>query len=163
MVQAHHVFCLTITRSESLDSRTTFFENSRIIPRNVLQTHIGETMEKNFSPGSTWELTTDANCIPKGVYTLVERVDELLIFSVGTTIQFGLSADYYKGSLRQVIPKQRGMTSPLDFMRHYMRLLSSPTRTCSDIRGMTLCAIHPALAKKFRPIKALRRSRSVIH
>ena len=120
-------------------------------------------MTTNFSPGSTWELTTDANCIPKGIYTLVGRVDELLIFSVGRTIQFGLSADYYENNLRPVASRKKHMTSPLDFMRDYMKLLSNPSQACSDIRGMTLCAIHPTLAKRFRPHRVLQRHATVVH
>lgn len=48
-------------------------------------------MNNRFIEGSRWELTVDANCIPAGCYTFVERQDEFLMFQVSPDIQFALA------------------------------------------------------------------------
>jgi len=109
-------------------------------------------MRNSFVPGSVWTLSKNASCIPAGRYQLQDVQDELLIFSVGRDIIFGLSKDYYASILEESSSARPMRTTSNSFLRRYAKLLQSPSRTPLPPSGITFCAMAPRLQRKLRKL-----------
>lgn len=105
-------------------------------------------MFDTFIPGTVWVLKENASCIPAGCYQLQEAQDEILIFSVGREISFGLSRDYYAPILKKSSSTRLTKTTPRSFLRRYAKLIQSPPRSPVPPSGMTFCAMAPRLQRK---------------
>jgi hypothetical protein len=105
-------------------------------------------MRHPFVPGSVWTLVENASCIPAGCYQLQEVQDEILIFSVGREISFGLSKDFYTPILKKSASARPMRTTPRSFLRRYAKLIQSPPRAPIPPSGMTFCAMAPRLQRK---------------
>lgn len=117
-------------------------------------------MSNKLIPGSVWELSAPANCIPAGRYRFEEAQGEFLVFSVGSKISFGLSKDHYQPFLKPVVASESRKTSTESFLEQYARLFSQYSAEVPGCRGMTFCLMHPSLQRKFRRLH--RRSRREI-
>ena len=105
-------------------------------------------MRHPYIPGTVWILSENASCIPAGCYQLQEVQDEILIFSVGRDISFGIPKDYY-GPLLKKSPLARPMrTTPRAFLRRYAKLIQAPPRSPIPPSGMTFCVMTPSLQRK---------------
>lgn len=109
-------------------------------------------MTSTFKPGSVWELTANANCIPAGRYRLEEVHDEVLVFSVGAKISFGLAKDFYSSFLHPVVDRNKTRTSAVYFFDQYAELLQQPTINTPDIARMTFCAMDYRLQRKLQKL-----------
>jgi len=113
-------------------------------------------MTTSFIPGSTWELTINANCIPAGRYTLVEESGEFLIFQVGKRIQFGLTTAFYRPFLKAIAGGDAtAPTKTPEFIAKYKDLFERPQGLPKTIESMTFCVMHPSLEKHFPVMKPL--------
>jgi hypothetical protein len=108
-------------------------------------------MNNRFIEGSRWELTVDANCIPAGCYTFVERQDEFLMFQVSPDIQFALAAQYYLPYLKEVTGSGATKTTPDDFLESYFFRIRYPSPEAFGIDAMSFCVMAPKLTAKFYP------------
>ena len=107
-------------------------------------------MIQGFIPGSIWQLSVDANCIPAGYYRFEEVQDEFLIFSVGSKISFGLTKDFYLPFLTPVPPSAQRTTSTDTFLATYAQLFHQQSLRLPGTQGMTYCVMHPSLQRTFR-------------
>jgi hypothetical protein len=114
-------------------------------------------MERAFIPGSVWQLSVNANCIPAGTYRFEEIQDEFLIFSVGSKISFGLTKDFYLPFLNPVLHADGRATSTDAFLATYAELFHRQSLFAPGIKGMTYCVMHPSLQIKFRKLTRLRK------
>lgn len=113
-------------------------------------------MITSFVPGSTWELTINANCIPAGRYTFVEERGEFLLFSVGKKIQFGLTATHYKQFLKPIAGDDRVYrTRSRQFIKDYARLFFNTDTRNSALHAMTFCVMEPGLTRKLKSMVIL--------
>ncbi|MEN9845904.1 MAG: hypothetical protein RIS36_1051 [Pseudomonadota bacterium] len=101
-----------------------------------------------YIPGTVWILSENASCIPSGCYQLQDVQDEILIFSVGREISFGLPRDYYESILKRSEAARPTRTSPRSFLRRYAKLIQAPPRSPIPPSGMTFCAMAPRLQRK---------------
>lgn len=107
-------------------------------------------MTETFIPGSIWQLSANANCIPAGYYRFEEIQDEFLIFSVGSKISFGLAKDFYLPFLNPVPHSGNRTTSTDAFLTTYAQLFHQQSLVRLGTNGMTYCVMHPSLQRKFR-------------
>jgi hypothetical protein len=114
-------------------------------------------MEQVFIPGSVWELSVNANCIPAGCYRLEEINDEFLIFSVGSKISFGLTKDFYSPFLKPVLDPAKRKTSSDAFLETYAQLFHLQSFATPRSQGMTYCVMDSRLQRKFRKLTRLHR------
>ena len=112
-------------------------------------------MDTGFIPGSVWELSVNANCIPAGCYRLEEINDEFLIFSVGSKISFGLTKDYYSRFLKPVLESDKRKTSADTFLETYAQLFQLQRFASYGSQGMTYCVMDARLQRKFRKLTRL--------
>lgn len=113
-------------------------------------------MITSFVPGSTWELTINANCIPAGRYTFVEERGEFLLFSVGKKIQFGITAAYYKPFLKPISGDDMlCKTRSRQFIKEYARLFFNTEIQSSAPHAMTFCAMAPSVSRKLKSMVIL--------
>ena len=106
-------------------------------------------MSRKFIPGSVVELLANANCIPAGKYQFEREEDEFLMFSVGSKISFGLSKNYYTPFIKEITASEQRKTSTDFFMSEYARLFGQLGTAVPGSTGMTFCAMHPSLQRKF--------------
>ncbi len=105
-------------------------------------------MPRPYIPGTIWILSENASCIPAGCYQLQDVQDEILIFSVGREISFGLPRDYYGSILKKSEAARPMRTTPRSFLRRYAKLIQAPPRSPIPPSGMTFCAMAPRLQRK---------------
>lgn len=108
-------------------------------------------MNDRLIKGSRWELTIDANCIPAGCYTFVERHDEFLMFQVSPDIQFALAAEYYLPYLREVTVSGASTTRRKDFLKNYLSKTRLGSTVDSRIHAMSFCVMAQKLTEKLYP------------
>jgi len=106
-------------------------------------------MSRKFIPGSVLELSANANCIPAGKYRYEGEEDEFLMFSVGSKISFGLSKNFYEPFLKEIGSAEQRKTSTDSFMEQYAQLFGQLDSKIPGSTGMTFCAMHPSLQRKF--------------
>jgi hypothetical protein len=107
-------------------------------------------MIQGLIPGSIWQLSVDANCIPAGYYRFEEVQDEFLIFSVGSKISFGLTKEFYLPFLSPVPQSDQRTTSTDAFITTYAQLFEQQNLSLPGTQGMTYCVMHHSLQRKFR-------------
>ncbi len=117
-------------------------------------------MSHKLIPGSVWELSSNANCIPAGRYRFERESDEFLVFSVGSKITFGLSKNYYKPFLKPIEEPEHTKTSTQVFMEQYAELFQRPPRIAPGLCGMTYCLMDSSLQRKFRRLQRLSQKRA---
>ena len=114
---------------------------------------------KHLRKGDIVELTTDANAIPAGVYKVLDNKDEFLVFQVGTSIQFGVAADFWSHFMRPVESSETPITSTTDFVKRYTTLLQKVRSADEPMNPnkFTFCAMDRKLIKKSGLMKTIRR------
>ena len=106
-------------------------------------------MPHKLIPGSVWELSAPAHCIPAGRYQFQGEEDEFLVFRVGSKIAFGLSKYFYQPFLKPVETLESRKTSTDTFLEQYAKLFHQQASIVPGGSGMTFCAMHPSLQRKF--------------
>lgn len=77
-----------------------------------------------LTPGTTVELTGNADTIPAGTYTFVRRYDELLVLSVSSEVGFVLASPYWAHLVQPARPGAR-VSSEAAFCKKYVKLLET--------------------------------------
>jgi hypothetical protein len=80
-------------------------------------------MEAKLKKGQIVELTVNANAIPAGRYKFEEQDGEMLIFSIGPQVLFGLAAEYWGKYLVARSRSGARRTTRREFLVEYYRLL----------------------------------------
>ena len=98
-----------------------------------------------------FELSKDVNCIPKGVYKCTGRSGEMLTFSVGKKIFFGISSDAEE--LLKEIPFTKAITKVTpseDFLDRYYSLLEIHKTKPEPLIPMpfTYCCMEPSVFRE---------------
>lgn len=117
-------------------------------------------MSHKLIPGSVWELSSNANCIPAGRYRFEGEDEEFLVFSVGSKITFGLSKNYYEPFLKPIEEPEHTKTSTQVFMEQYAELFHRTPSVAPGLRGMTFCLMDSSLQRKFRRLERQRKNRA---
>jgi hypothetical protein len=114
---------------------------------------------RHLRKGDIVELTTDANAIPAGVYKVLDNKDEFLVFQVGTSIQFGVAADFWSHFMRPVESSKTPITSTTDFVKRYAALLEKIRSADAPMTPykFTFCAMDAKLMKKSGLMKVIKR------
>jgi hypothetical protein len=110
-------------------------------------------MSHKLIPGSVWELSSNANCIPAGRYQFEGEDEEFLVFSVGSKIAFGLSKNHYEPFLKPIEEPEHTKTSTQSFMEQYAELFHRRPTVAPSLRGMTYCLMDSSLQRKFRRLQ----------
>jgi hypothetical protein len=124
---------------------------------------------RHLRKGDIVELITDANAIPAGVYKVLDNKDEFLVFQVGTSIQFGVAAEFWGNFMRPVNSSNTPVTSTTDFMKRYSALLQKIRAADEPMTPykFTFCAMDSKLMRKSGLRKPIKRGRNkmgeVIH
>jgi len=114
---------------------------------------------RHLRKGDIVELTTDANAIPAGVYKVLDNKDEFLVFQVGTSIQFGVAAEFWGNFMRPVNSSNTSVTSTTDFVKRYAALLEKIRSADAPMTPykFTFCAMDAKLMKKSGLMKVIKR------
>lgn len=96
-------------------------------------------------PGTVVELAIDANAIPAGTYRCLESFDEVVVFSIGCDITFGITRRFWNPFLKPVTEESPRLTPKRDFVKRYARLLHferSIVRPWNPA-ALTFCFVSP--------------------
>ena len=118
-------------------------------------------MIQEFIPGSVWQLSINANCIPAGTYRFEEIQDEFLIFSVGSKISFGLTKYFYAPFLTPGAEPDSRTTSTNEFLETYARLFHRHSVVQRSTQGMTYCVMDSRLQRRFRKLIRLHKTQEI--
>jgi hypothetical protein len=108
-------------------------------------------MLTDCQPGTAVELIIDANLIPAGRYCCVESFDELLVFSIGSGVTFGLARKYWSHFLRPITEANPKMTSTQQYVERYAELMRDaresllPTNPSQFTFCMLALSVHEQL------------------
>ena len=108
-------------------------------------------MKKRLS--KYFELTKDVNCIPKGVYKYTGQDGEMLNFSVGKRIFFGISLD--AKDLLNEIPFNKALTKitpSKEFLDRYYDLFEVQKAKPLNFMPMpfTYCCMDPSVFREMQ-------------
>ena len=85
-------------------------------------------MEAKLKKGKIVQLTVNANAIPAGRYKFEEQDGEMLIFSIGPQVLFGLAAEHWGQYLVSKSRSGARRTTRREFLVEYYRLLEESRR-----------------------------------
>jgi hypothetical protein len=100
-------------------------------------------MKTKFKRGQTVELTVNANAIPAGRYKFMCQRDEILLFSIGKQVLFGLAAAHWSEYLIPLPGLGGRRTSRDEFLAGYQRLTEelSANPTPFNPSALTFCML----------------------
>ena len=116
--------------------------------------------------GSYVELFEDVNCIPAGVYKLLDVRKGWCHFRIGSRVEFAISG-LNQVRHRFIEPEQASgkRTRVKAFAKRYYNLLEEqdPTLRLDHAKPVTVCALDPALIATYKSKKRKHKPRPTIH